>query len=129
MKTLIKLVIAALVVHATWRAGTVFWRYYSSRTGSQQTAQFVGQRSRMASSTTRCWKLAQRAARLPLDPDDASTVRRAGQPHAHRCDATPSRSSSLPRYFYPWEFKVNVDVLTLSSVASRRAARILLIRL
>ena len=32
MKTIIKLIIAALVVHATWRAGTVYLRYYNSRT-------------------------------------------------------------------------------------------------
>ena len=40
MKTIIKLVIAALVIHATWRAGTVYLRYYEFKDEVTQIAQF-----------------------------------------------------------------------------------------
>ena len=33
MRTLVKLVIAGLVIHATWRTGSAYWTYFSFREG------------------------------------------------------------------------------------------------
>jgi len=109
MKALIKLIIAALIVHATWRAGTVYFRYYQFKDGVQQTALFSGTRSE-SELQNRVVELA-RELQVPLEADRA-TVRR--QDNHTFIDATyEERIELLPRYFYPWEFRVNVDAFTI----------------
>lgn len=110
MKTIIKLVIAALVVHATFRAGDVYLRYYNFNDDVHQIAQFAG-RQTDADLRNRVLEAAQQRD-VPLDPS-VITVRRP--PNHLLIDATYSESIELlPRYFYPWEFKLKVDVLTLT---------------
>ena len=109
MKTLIKLIIAALVLHATWRAGMVYFRHYQFKDGVQQTAQFAGTRSETALHD-RVLELAKELE-VPLDADRI-TVRR--QDNHTLIDATYNvRIELLPRYYYPWELKVNVDAFTI----------------
>ena len=110
MKTIIKLVVAALVVHATYRAGDVYLRYYNFRDDVHQIAQFAG-RQTDNELRNRVLEAAQQRE-IPLDPE-VITVRRP--PNHLLIDATYSeRIELLPRYFYPWEFKLDVDVLTIS---------------
>jgi hypothetical protein len=109
MKTLIKLVIAALVVHATWRAGTVYFRYYQFKDGVQQTAQFAGTRSENELHN-RVLELA-RELRVPLEADRLR-VRR--EDNRTLIDATyDERLELFPRYFYPWQLRVNVAAFTI----------------
>jgi hypothetical protein len=108
MKTIIKLVIAALILHGTWRAGTVYLRYYEFRDDVQQIAQFAG-RQTDNELLTRVREAAE-VHGIPLD-SNAATVRRLNN-HL-LIDATyTEKIEVLPRYFYPWQFKMNVDVLT-----------------
>ena len=108
MKAIIKLVIAALILHGTWRAGTVYLRYYEFRDDVQQIAQFAG-RQTDHELLTRVREAAE-VHGIPLDPN-AATVRRLNN-HL-MIDATyMEQIEVLPRYFYPWQFKMNVDVLT-----------------
>ena len=109
MKTLIKLIVAALIVHATWRAGTVYYRYYQFKDGVQQTAQFSGTRKENELHN-RVLELASEL-QVPLSPDRVS-VRR--QDNHTLIDATYDEPIELlPRYFYPWQFRVNVDAFTI----------------
>ena len=109
MKTLIKLIIAALIVHATWRAGTVYFRYYQFKDGVQQTAQFSGTRSE-SDLHNRVLELASEL-QVPLDAD---RVRVRRQDNHTLIDATyDERIELLPRYFYPWQLRVNVDAFTI----------------
>lgn len=109
MKSLIRLVIAALIIHATWRAGTVYWRHYQFRDGVRQTAQFAGRRSD-GELRAQVMELA-RAYEIPLEPSRVQ-VRRIDN-HT-LIDASYSESIELlPRYYYPWRFDVNVDTFTL----------------
>jgi hypothetical protein len=109
MKTLIKLIIAALIVHGTWRAGMVYFRYYQFKDGVQQTAQFSGTRSEQ-DLHNRVVELA-RELQVPLDADRV-TIRR--QDNHTLIDATyDERIELLPRYFYPWQLRVNVDAFTI----------------
>ena len=109
MKALIKVIIAALIVHATWRAGTVYWQYYQFKNGAQHTAQFSG-RSSDSDLHNQVLEVAK-ALKIPLDPDRV-TVRRVDN-HT-LIDATYDQGIEvLPRYFYPWQFSVNVDAFTL----------------
>ncbi len=110
MKTIVKLVIAALIVHATYRAGSVYLRYYEFRDDVQQIAQFAG-RQTDGELRNRVMEAAQLHG-IPLNPDAAS-IRRLNN-HL-LIDATYTEQIEvLPRYFYPWLFKMNVDVVTIS---------------
>ena len=110
MKTLIKLIIAALVVHATWRTGAVYFRYYQLKDGLQQIAQFSGTRSD-SELHNRVMGLGN-DLQVPLDPERVM-VRR--QDNHTLIDATYDESIEvLPRYFYPWQFRVHVDAFTIN---------------
>ena len=109
MKTIIKLIIAALVLHATWKAGTVYLRYYQFKDDVTQVAQFG---TRQTDNEMRSEVLAAAKRRdIVLDPD-AVSVRR--QNHYIVIDAAYREQVELaPRYFYPWDAKLHVEVLTL----------------
>ena len=109
MKTLIKLIVAAIVLHATWRAGTAYWRYYQFKDGLQQTAQFSGNRSENELQN-RAYELAKEY-QIPIGPDHIS-VRRV-ENHTLIDASYEERIELFPRYYYPYQFKVNVDAFTI----------------
>ena len=109
MKTLLKLVIAAMVVHATWRAGTAYLRYYRFKDGLQQTAQFSGGRTDNELHN-RALEIA-REHEIPIDP--AHILVRRQDNHTLIDAAYEERIELLPRYYYPYEFKVSVDAFTI----------------
>ena len=109
MKALIKLVIAALVVHATWRAGDAYLRYYRFKDGLQQAAQFS-----LGRSVTEVHNQAVEVAKendVPIEPDQIA-VRR--QDNHTLIDASyEERIELFPRYYYPYQFKIAVDAFTI----------------
>ena len=109
MRVFIKLVIAALVIHATLRAGQVYFRHYKFRDGLQQTAQFSGTRPE-AELHNRVLELA-REHQIPLNPD-AISVRRVDN-HTLIDVRYTDEIEILPSYRYPWGFVVKVDTFTL----------------
>ena len=109
MKALLRLVIAALVIHATWRAGAVFWRNYQFKDGVQQTAQFSGQKSN-AELVRQVMEIAS-ANEIPIE-ESAVNVRRT-ENHTLIDVSYEEQIEIVPRYFYPWRFNVNVDAFTL----------------
>jgi hypothetical protein len=109
MKTIIKLLIAALVLHATWRAGVVYLRYYEFKEDVTQVAQFG---TNQTDNYLRDAVIdAARRRDIALDPQSVSVTR---QNYHIIIDATYVDQVELaPRYFYPWSAKLHVDVLTL----------------
>ena len=110
MKALIRLIIAALIVHATWRAGTVYLRHYQFKDGVEQTAQFSRGRSD-AEIRDQVVELAK-FHQVPVKLEDVE-VRRTDN-HTLVDVSYDERIELLPRYFYPWRFNVNVDAFTLT---------------
>ena len=109
MKTILKLVIAALVIHATYRAGVVYMRYYEFKDDVTQIAQFGVRRT--DNELKNNVLDAARRRQISLNPD-AIRVRREN--HHILIDARYLEQVELaPRYFYPWTAHVQVDVLTL----------------
>ena len=109
MKTLIKLIIAALVIHATWRAGSAYWVYYKFRDTLQEVALFSAGQSEQEVHT-RALEVAS-DLKVPIEPEQIA-VRRQDE-HTF-IDATYQTGIEvLPRYRYPWEFKVNVDAWSI----------------
>ena len=109
MKTIIKLIIAALVLHATWRAGAMYLRYYQFKDDETQVAQFG---TNQTDNQLRDGIIdAAKRHEIALEPE-AVSVRR--QNHHIIIDASYTEQVELaPRYFYPWDAKLHVDVLTL----------------
>ena len=109
MKIIIQLIIAALVIHATWRAGTVYMRFYEFKDDVTQVAQF-GVRETDNQLKNGVVDAAKRRD-IPVGADDVTITR-----HNQRIiiDARyQEQVELLPRYFYPWTANVHVDVLTL----------------
>ena len=109
MKTIIKLVIAALILHATFRAGVVYLRYFEFKDDVTQVAQFG---TNQTDNQLRDGVLdAAKRRDIVLGPESVSVKR---QNHHIIIDATYTEQVELaPRYFYPWTAKLHVDVITL----------------
>jgi hypothetical protein len=109
MKAIIQLLIAALILHATWRAGTVYLRYYEFKDDVTQIAQFG---VRQSDNELRNGVVdAAKRRDIALTADDVS-VRRQNR-HIIIDANYVEQVELVPRYFYPWDAKVHVDVLTL----------------
>ncbi len=109
MKTILKLIIAALVLHATWKAGTVYLKYYEFKDEVTQIAQFgVNQNDNVLRTSVID---AAKRRDIPLNPDTVSVQRRQAYIVIDANYTEPVEL--LPRYFYSWDAKLHVDVLTL----------------
>lgn len=110
VKTVLKLAIAALLIHATWRSGTVFWRYYNFKDEVHATAQFSEGKSE-SELQSRVLEIAA-SLQVPVDADHIAV--RHDQNHT-MIDAVYTENVELvPTYFYPWKFTVNVDAFTIT---------------
>ena len=109
MKAIIQLLIAALILHATWRAGTVYLRYYEFKDDVTQIAQF-GVRQTDNEILNGVVDAAKRRG-IALTADDVA-VRRQNR-HIIVDASYVEQVELAPRYFYPWNAKLHVDVLTL----------------
>ena len=110
MKAVLRLIIVVLVIHATWRTAAAYWQHYQFKDGVKQTAQFAAGRS--DEDIIRQVHEIAKAYEVPLDPDGI-TVRRVDS-HTLIDASYTSGIEILPRYVYPWRFKVNVDAYTLT---------------
>jgi hypothetical protein len=127
-RVLIKLAIAALVIHAAWRVGSTYLRFYQFEDALQELAQFGEQRT----DKQLCAQAKEKAVNLdiPLSAE-SMTIRRGSNP-VFNCETgfaggvAPGAgyvSSAkifidarytedlrvLPGYRYPWEFKPSVN--------------------
>jgi hypothetical protein len=110
MKTLIKLALAALVIHAAYQVGIAYWDHYQFQDAVQQVAQF-GESEPVAEIKRRVLELAAER-RLPI-ADDALVVTR--QQRRINVDGGYTREIPLaPGFARPWRFTVDVLVLTLN---------------
>jgi hypothetical protein len=109
MGTVIRLAIAALIVHGAWRTGAAYWRHYEFRDEVQATAQFAGGLAER-DLHARVVKIAADRG-IPL-PADQIVVRRDGG-HLIVEGSYVDRIEILPMYFRPWGFDLAVDVLTI----------------
>ncbi len=110
MRTLIKLAIAALVLHAAYQVGMAYWDHYQFTDAVQQVAQF-GESEPVPEIKKRVMELAA-GRNLPI-PEDAITVTRLQR--RIDVDGVYTREILLaPGYKKPWTFTVDIVVLTLN---------------
>ena len=105
IKTVIKLAIAALLVHACWRSANVVLRYSNFKDAVHEMVLFSTTKSD-DQVQARVLELAQQYE-VPVQPENV-TVRRIGNRTMVNAVYT-DQIELVPTKFYPWEFKVNVE--------------------
>ena len=109
MRIIIKLAIAALIIHAAYQVGSAYWDHYQFTDAVQQVAQF-GESEPIPEIKKRVMELAAQR-HLPI-PEDAISVTRLQR--RIDVDGVYTRDILLaPGYKRPWTFTVDVVVLTL----------------
>jgi hypothetical protein len=111
MRTLIKLVIAALVLHGTWRLGSAYLTQYRFEDELQRLAQFAGESSD-AVLRDRVMVIA-REYQIPLDGEAINVSKTSGQLLIET--TYTQRIQILPLYEYPWQFKTRVRAWSMLS--------------
>lgn len=109
MKTIIKLLITAALLHATWKGGSTYLRFWQLKEEVTEIAQFgVNQPTEVLRH-----RVLEAAARreIPLDADTLTVQRQ--QARIIVDGRYVEQVELVPRYFYPWEAKLHVNVLTL----------------
>ncbi len=114
IKTVIKLAIAALVIHACWRSANVVLRYSNFKDAVHEMLLFSMLKSD-AQLQAKVLELAQQSE-VPVQPESV-TVRHAGNRTIVNA-VYIDQIELLPTKFYPWEFKVDVEVLNVNMPAA-----------
>ena len=110
MKTILKLALAALIVHAGYQVGMAYWEHYQFQDAVQQVAQFA-ERESLEELERRVLDLAAERG-LPLAEEDLALNR---QQRRIEIDGTYTREVLLaPGFTRPWDFTIHVIVLTLN---------------
>ncbi len=128
MRVIVKLLIAALILHGVFRVGVSYWHYYQFEDALQEIAQFGERRS----DRQLCAQALESASSLDIDiAADGVAIRRGGNPWFNCLNGfqqlgggpgvTDSAAAKifieahyaeglrvLPGYSYPWEFKPSV---------------------
>jgi hypothetical protein len=109
MKTILKLVVVAALLHATWRVGSAYWDHYQFEDSVREIAQF----SRNATAvdlSARVLTLADQM-HIPLQAEELTVTRDAR--HVKVDAAYVREVELLPRFARRWAFSFHLDVLTL----------------
>jgi hypothetical protein len=127
VKTLIKIALALLVLHAAFRIGSAYWTFYRFEDSLQQLAQFGDRQT----EPQLCDGAMQTAANQGVPIDASHLVVRKGSAPPYNCQNGPTATESsvpqpsaqllidgtyteqiqvLPNYFYPWDFAPSVKV-------------------
>ena len=110
MGTIIRLGIAALIIHGAWRAGEAYWTYYAFRDEVQATAQFAGAMSEREVHA----RVIEIASDMGIRVSPQQVIVRKDGNHTRVEASYVDRIEILPTYYRPWEFEVNVDAFTVA---------------
>jgi hypothetical protein len=119
IKTVVKLLIALVILNATFRTGLVTWNYYQLRDEAQQQLVFG------ASTPTAVLheRILRRAADLdiPLAPDGLTVTRDGIRTTAEARYTQPLEY--FPNQIYPVDLSFTVDALSMTSGAIEQSPR------
>ena len=110
MKTLLKLLIAAVILHAVYRAGVSAVTYYQLKDAAQQLLIFGAQASPdqlQQGILTKAEELA-----VPLAPEDVVVLREGPRTWAEASYTDPIEL--FPRYRYPFQYSFRVEAISMS---------------
>ena len=119
MKTVIKLIIAAVLVNAAFRSGAVFLKYYQFKDETQQMILF-GQAQTVTDLTRQILGEAQ-TRDIPLDEDGVDVTREGARTVA---DVSYTESVEVfPRYLYPVNFSFTAEAYGVAGAQGARPRR------
>ena len=119
MKTVIKLVIAAVLANAAYRGGTVFLKYYQFKDETQQMILF-GQGQPVAQLEQQILGEAEKRD-VPLDEDGVEVSREGARTLA---EVSYTESIELfPQFFYPMDFSFSAEAYAVAGAAPVRPRR------
>jgi hypothetical protein len=105
LRTIIRLALVALVVHAAVKTVPVFWHHVKFRDAVEEMAMFSAKRS----ENDVLERVMQIANRLDV-PLQRENVKVRKQRNITFVDASyTAQLEYFPNRFYPWDFKVNVE--------------------
>ena len=107
MKTVITLLVVALIIHGSWRAGTSYWRYFQFKDAVQAAALFSASKSD-ADLRGQVVAIAERL-QIPLAPDTIAI--RRDEAHIYVDTAYMDQIQLVPTKFYPWQFNLHAEAL------------------
>jgi hypothetical protein len=119
MKTVIKLVIAALLVNAAYRSGSAFLKYYQFKDETQQMILF-GQGQSVSELTRQILGEATKRE-VPLD-EQGVTVSREGARTVAEVAYTEG-IELFPRYVYPMDFSFSAEAYGVAGASGARPRR------
>ena len=105
MKTIIKLIIAAVLVNAAYRGGSVFLKYYQFKDETQQMILFGQAETVQALSSQILGEAMKRD--IPLDDDGVNVTRQGMRTVAEISYTEPVEL--FPRYSYPVAFSFSAE--------------------
>jgi alcohol dehydrogenase class IV len=107
LKTLLKLLVAAAILNATWRIGSAYWERYQFQDAVKEAAQF-SQRATADQLAGQVLDLADKMD-IPLQADDVTVAK---ERRRTTVDAAYARDIEVfPRVARRWQFAVHVSVL------------------
>jgi hypothetical protein len=110
MATIIKLLIAALILHGVYRLGTAYWERYEFEDAVQRTVQFAEKAPPEEIKKSVLELAAERE--IPVVPEAVSVTRRQRQVFV---TAEYDRDVELlPRYYRTFTFEIDVSVLSVN---------------
>jgi hypothetical protein len=110
MKTILKLIVVALLANAGFHASLAWIAHFRFKDAVQQTAQFGGRRSIQQIHD----KVMEHASAfsVPLQ-EDSFTVRRDDSQHTYIDGSYTQAIDLLPGKTYPWTFTFHVDTFVV----------------
>ena len=109
LRTLVKLVLVALIINAAWQLFSVYWSHFKFVDAVQATTQFRGQKSEEQIRS----RILELAAELDVPVSDENLTIQGTRSHT-TVDGTYTRPVKLlPGYIYPWRFTLHTDTNTL----------------
>jgi hypothetical protein len=116
MKTVIKLLIAAAIVNAAYRGGSVAMKYFQFKDTVERMVLF-GQSESVGELNSQILEEAEKQS-VPLDSDGVSVTRDGARTVA---DVAYSETVELfPRYFYPVDFSFTAEAFGLAGTSGAR---------
>ena len=111
MKTLLKLLVAAAVLHAVYRAGVSAATYYELKDAAQQMLVFGGGATPGQLQESILAKAEELA--VPLAPEDVIVQREGVRTTAEASYTDPIEI--LPRYRYPFTYSFRVEAISMQT--------------
>ena len=114
MKTILKLIVVALLANALWRAGSAYTTFYKFKDSIQEAAMQQG--STAQDVKQKIVELAE-TYDLPLMADDVTVTR-----DVHHTVVAASYTKPVaifPGFEYPWPFTVDIDAYMIATPAQR----------